>query len=180
MFVRYSIIDLSIFFNVFSSHVYFVLLSKILFLLIVFICGIAPYVIFWYLSELNVLLIIFPRYILLYPFLEVNGKTVTLSVYFVSSEFNTIAKWVWLSSEPIFTPKSTFIIWPLLYLKNILVFFLISSSKRSLSFFSHSFSFENFLCPEFWIFINFSHMFLISSVIVMIITPSFEMGLFIN
>ena len=70
------------------------LLSKILFLLIVFICGIAPYVIFWYLSELNVLLIIFPRYILLYPFLEVNGKTVTLSVYFVSSEFNTIAKCV--------------------------------------------------------------------------------------
>ena len=42
--------------------------------------------------------------------LEVNGKTVTLSVYFVSSEFNTIAKCVWLSSEPTFTPKSTFII----------------------------------------------------------------------
>jgi len=58
-------------------------------------------------------LLIHLQYLIFYNlFLEVNGITVKLSTLLLSSLFSTIAKCVLDNSEPIFTPKSTFIISP--------------------------------------------------------------------
>ena len=121
---------------------------NIFFLLIVVICVISAYPLLLYFPFLLNGFKISPTYNLLYPGLDVKGRTVILSTLLLSSSFNTIAKCVFDNSEPMLMPKSPRMISPLLKL-GLFPFFLLASFLKILLSFSIQFpKYENLGCLE--------------------------------